>query len=390
VRLEVAHGNNVRVPETAEPLRLALLDSIPHWGGGQKWDVQTARALARRGHFVAIACAAGSALEQRAREAGLPLWTRRVGRFGWRVGAAFALARFLRRERIALVIANVGRDVRLGALACRLAGAKLLQRRGILRRVRATPWDRWLYGREVRRVIVDSEALRRHLAEHAPFLARRVVLLPNGIDTSRPPAGDGARLRAEFGIPAAAPLVGSVGRLAPMKGFEHLLRAWPLVREKHPAARLVIFGDGEARAALETEAAALGLGESLVLPGFRSDVDDLYAALDVFVLPSVKDETVSNAVLEAMAHAKPVVVTDYAGGVAEPVKTRGAGRVVPVADPRALGAALAELLADRDARERMGRAARETIEREHSLERSLAMLEALLREVRSERRGDGA
>jgi glycosyltransferase involved in cell wall biosynthesis len=83
-----------------------------------------------------------------------------------------------------------------------------------------------------------------------------------------------------------------------------------------------------------------------------------------------------------MAHGKPVVVTDYAGGIAEPVKARGAGRVVPVGDARALGATLAALLADPSARERMGRAARETIEAEHSLEGSLAKLEALLDEVR--------
>jgi len=57
VRGESAHGNNVGVPDTREPLRIALLDSIPQWGGGQNWDVQTARGLTGRGHFVAIACA---------------------------------------------------------------------------------------------------------------------------------------------------------------------------------------------------------------------------------------------------------------------------------------------------------------------------------------------
>jgi len=381
VRVAGAHGTNVRVPETPAPLRVALLDSIPQWGGGQKWDVQAARALTRRGHVVAIACARGSALEARARDAGLPVWTSAVGRFGWRFGSAFALARFLRRERIRLVIGNVGRDLRLGALACRLAGAALLQRRGILRPVRGGPWNRWLYGREVRRVIVDSEALRRHLLESAPFLGGRVVLLPNAIDTSLKSAGDGAKLRAELGIAPDAPLVGAVGRLAPMKGFEHLLRAWPRVLAQHRTARLVIFGDGELRGALEVEAARLGVAGSISLAGFRSDVENLYDALDVFVLPSVKDETVSNAVLEAMAQSKPVVVTDYAGGVAEPVKERGAGVVVPVGDEAALGAVLAELLGDRDARLRMGHAARETIEREHSLEGSMDQLEAILRSV---------
>jgi glycosyltransferase involved in cell wall biosynthesis len=375
----------VRVPETPERLRVALLDSIPVWGGGQKWMLTTAQALTRRGHFVAVACAAGSVLEDRALEVGLPVWAARVGRFGWRLGSSLSLARFLRRERIQCVIGNVGRDLRLGVFACRMSGAKLLQRRGILRPVPRDPWSRWLYGREVRRVIVDSEALRVHIVESAPYLGERVVLLPNAIDTSRALGGDGAKLRADLGIEPGAPLVGAVGRLAPMKGFDHLLRAWPLVIERHPSARLVVFGGGELQGVLGEEAARLGVASSVTLAGFRPDPENLYAALDVFVLPSVKDETVSNAVLEAMAHGKPVVVTDYAGGIAEPVQARGAGRVVPVADARALGATLAALLADPAARERMGRAARETIEQEHSLEVSLAQLEQLLRGVRAER-----
>ena len=381
MRAEGAHGNNVRVPETPERLRVVLLDSIPVWGGGQKWMLTTAQALTRRGHFVALACAAGSVLEQRTREAGLPLWTAAVGRFGWRLGSSLRLARFLRRERIECVIGNVGRDMRLGVVACALSGAKLLQRRGILRPVPKDPWSRWLYGTRVRLVIVDSEALRQHIVASAPYLEGRVVLLPNYIDTGKALGGDGAKLRKELGIAPDAPLVGAVGRLAPMKGFEHLLRAWPLVIEQQPAARLVVFGGGELQGVLADEAARLGVASSVTLAGFRPDPENLLEALDVFVLPSVKDETVSNAVLEAMAHGKPVVVTDYAGGIAEPVKARGAGRVVPVGDARALGATLAALLSDRAARERMGRAARETIEEEHSLERSMGMLEGLLRGV---------
>ena len=108
----------MRVPETPERLRVALLDSIPVWGGGQKWMLTTAQALTRRGHFAAVACAAGSVLEQRALEVGLPVWAAPVGRFGWRFGSSLSLARFLRRERIECVIGNVGRDLRLGVLAC--------------------------------------------------------------------------------------------------------------------------------------------------------------------------------------------------------------------------------------------------------------------------------
>jgi glycosyltransferase involved in cell wall biosynthesis len=367
-----------------ERLRVAVLDSIPAWGGGQKWDVEAALGLMRRGHFAAIACARGSALEARARSAGLAVWTAPVGRLGWRFGSALRLARFLRRERIGLVIANVGRDVRLGALAGALARAALVQRRGLLRPVRRGPWSRFLYGRLVRRVLVNSEALARLVLESAPTLAGRVVLLPNAVDAAPPAPGAGSRLRAELGIARDASLVASAGRLTPMKGYEYLLRAWPLVLEKQPEARLVLFGEGELRGALEAEAQRLGLSNSVVFAGFRRDVDALLDACDVFVLPSVRDESMSHALLEAMAAAKPVVASEIAaGGLA---REGGACRVVPAGDARALAAALAELLADREARERMGQAARAYALREHSVEAAVARLETILREVEAERR----
>jgi glycosyltransferase involved in cell wall biosynthesis len=385
VQFEGAYGNNRRVRANEERLRVALLDSIPLWGGGQKWDVQTAVSLTRRGHFVAIACAKGSALEARARAAGIPVWSAPLGRLGWPLGSSRSFVRFLRSEHIAVVIGNVGRDLRLGALACWLTGAALVQRRGLLRPVRSGPWNRWLYGRFVRRVIVNSEGLRRLVLKSAPFLGSRVVLLPNAIEIDAPQPEDGQRLRAELGIATDAALVGSAGRLTPMKGFEHLLAAWPLVRERHPAARLVIFGDGELCAALEQQIVRLGIADSASLVGFRDDVSALYEAVDLFVLPSVRDESMSHAVLEAMAQAKSVVMTDTAGAGTELGRARGACRVVPAGDPRALAVAIAELLGDRDARERMGRAARETVLREHSLATATERLEQILRDVGGER-----
>jgi len=382
VRFEGAYGNNRDVSAKDERLRVAVLDSIPTWGGGQKWDLEAALSLARRGHQVAIACARGSALEARARSAGLPVWSARVGRLGWGLGSAFALARFLRRERIELVIGNVGRDLRLGALACPLAGAALLQRRGLLRPVRRGPWNRWIYGRTVRRVIVNSETLRRLLLESAPYLAGRVALLPNAVAPSASPGAGGERLRAELGIEAGVPLVGAVGRLTPMKGFAHLLDAWRLVLEKQPGARLVLFGDGELRGALEAQTERLSLGASVTFAGFRDDVAALYDACDVCVLPSVRDESMSHALLEALAHARPVVASEIAA--AGLGRAREVCRVVPAGDAHALASALAELLGDRAARERLGQAGHALVLREHSPEAAADRLEAILREARSE------
>jgi glycosyltransferase involved in cell wall biosynthesis len=150
------------------------------------------------------------------------------------------------------------------------------------------------------------------------------------------------------------------------------------VLEKQPAARLAIFGDGSARRARE-QAAQLGVAASVSFAGFHDDVGAIYDALDVFVLCSLRDESMSHAVLEAMAHARPVVVSEAASGGLEAALERGACRRVPSGDAHALAAVIAELLGDREERERMGRAARELALRDHSLERMTDRLEDLAR-----------
>ena len=140
-------------------LRLVLLDSIRPWGGGEKWVLETARTLAGRGHAVHVAAARGSELAERAREAGLSVHE---------LGGVLGLARLLRQERTEVLVANVGRDVRRGALACLLArvGTRLVQRRGIARPLKRDPLNRWLYGgSRVARVVANCGAIREALLE---------------------------------------------------------------------------------------------------------------------------------------------------------------------------------------------------------------------------------
>ena len=186
-----------------------------------------------------------------------------MGRLGWRFGSALSLARFLRSERIAArdrqrrprsaprrsgLLAR-GRRAAAAARPAAAVAARTLEPLA-LRALRA-PRDRELGG-----------AATARARERALPRAERVVLLPNAIEAEQPARPMTAqRLRAELGIASDAALVGAVGRLTPMKGFEHLLAAWPLVLERHPTARLVIFGDGELRAALEQQTARLGIAD---------------------------------------------------------------------------------------------------------------------------------
>ena len=115
-------------------------------------------------------------------------------------------------------------------------------------------------------------------------------------------------------------MVGAAGRLDPVKDLETLIAAAALLSESQPRLRVVIVGEGDARAALEQQIRARGLSEIVTLAGYRHDVRDLLPAFDVYANTSAH-EGVSLTILEAMAAAMPVVATRV-GGTPEVVDRR--------------------------------------------------------------------
>jgi glycosyltransferase involved in cell wall biosynthesis len=149
--------------------------------------------------------------------------------------------------------------------------------------------------------------------------------------------------------------------LTPKKGHEHLLRALALVRERGIACSLVLAGDGAERERLEHLRDELGLAGQVQFLGAVSNVADVLAAVDVFVLPSVI-EGLPLALLEAMLAGKAVIATSV-GGVPEVVRAGVNGLLVPPASPRELADAVAALSESPEQRALLGAAARDTIER---------------------------
>ena len=168
------------------------------------------------------------------------------------------------------------------------------------------------------RVLVPSEMTRRHLLAHG--VRAPITVLPTGIPA--PPAGPappGGGPPA-LGHPAGRPMLLYVGRLAPEKNLEMLLRAFAQILRACPDAWLVLAGSGMGEAATRQAARRLGISDRTVFTGFleRAQLDPLYAAADVFLFPS-KTETQGLAVGEAMACGTPCVVVN-AGGAPESVR----------------------------------------------------------------------
>ncbi len=186
----------------------------------------------------------------------------------------------------------------------------------------------------------------------------QALWIPNGIPMDRFHPSEPAEPRAAqqaLGLPADALVVGNVGRLRQEKGHRILLQAAAQVCAARPETRFVIIGDGELQTALHRQAAELGLGEAVQFTGARTDVEYLYHAMDLFVLPSLW-EGLSTAILESMASGIPVVATDLPG-TRELIAPGRTGWLVRPNDPADLARGILEALANPSQRAGMAAAA---------------------------------
>ena len=216
----------------------------------------------------------------------------------------------------------------------------------VLGRLHGERFHRALH-RSLSACIVTSQRARDEIAGLG-LAPARIHLIPNGLDTEVfcPPTAEArANARAMWRL-GDSPLVVTVCQLRPEKNLPGLLEAWAGVRRSQPPARLAIVGDGTEMAGLKAQAERLGLGDSLLLPGNSPEPQAWYRAADIFVLSS-SFEGLSNSLMEALCCGLAIVSTRVSGSE-DIVEAADVGILVPVDDSAALGAALAELLADPD------------------------------------------
>ncbi len=217
---------------------------------------------------------------------------------------------------------------------------------------------------------------------------RPIHVIPTGVDLDFFSAGRGKEFRRRKNIPADAPVVGHVGRLAAEKNLPYLAEAVARFVEKNADSRFLVVGEGPSEKNIR-DAFEDGLEDRLVMAGRLSgqELSDAYAAMDLFAFSS-KSETQGMVVAEAMAAAKPVVALD-APGVREMIEDGKNGRLLPVdASVASFSEALAQILEDSGLLEAMSDGARQTAEsvsRENCTRKVVTLYESVRKEER--RRG---
>jgi sugar transferase (PEP-CTERM/EpsH1 system associated) len=267
-----------------------------------------------------------------------------------------------------------------GFVAAKLAGVKVIVHSEHGRSFPETPLRRRvqkLFSAYTDQIFALTNDLRKDLIEHISIPSSKIEVIPNGVDLGRFQSGDRHVIRRQLGIGDKI-VIGSVGRLVPIKNYALLIRSMSRLREQFDLAA-VFIGDGPERARLEALAHELGLKNQVYFLGHQKKVYELLAGLDIFVLPSF-NEGMSNTLIEALAAGVSCVASDV-GGNPEIIRDRLDGLLCRSGDVDSLTACLAALCEDKDLRERLAVTGRERVKSMFGLDRMIERYEQLYRRV---------
>jgi glycosyltransferase involved in cell wall biosynthesis len=277
------------------------------------------------------------------------------------------LFNYFRRERPAIVATHTAKAGTLGRLAAALAGVPVIVHTfhghvldGYFGRLSTSLF--LLVERFLGRLTTQFIAISPEIAADLDRLAigrGKTTVVRLGLDLDHLASHQGGRLRGDLGVPAGAPLVGIVGRLVPIKAHDLFLASAATIAATHPGVHFAIVGDGELRDQLRDEVAATGLSERVHFAGWREDLPEVYADLDIVVCCS-RNEGTPVSVIEACAAGRPVIGTTV-GGMRDIIADGVNGLLIPAGDARALSAAILDLIADPHRRASMGASGRRMV-----------------------------
>jgi len=341
-------------------MNILILNAGKGWGGIESHSITLSLALLKRGHRTIIACSEGGHVHRNAAESGLPVNNIKVLN-ACDLISIMKIARLASKEKIDIILANLGKEYWPGAVAAKFLGKKIVFIRHQRDPIRKT--TRWLINNNTHMVVAVSSAVKDALLASG-ISGKKIRVIHNAISLARfdPSRIDKKVVRRELGMAEDDVLIGTVGKLHKGKGVYELLRAVGTIVEEGGPVKLLFVGDGPERDGLEREAARLMMRDKVFFTGIRPDAERMYAAMDIFALPSY-NEGMPTVLVEAMAMKIPVIATPV-GGVPEIVRNGENGLLIPVGDESALHEAILRYLTEKDFAARLADNGRATVELE--------------------------
>jgi glycosyltransferase involved in cell wall biosynthesis len=371
----------------AGPIHVVFSIDTMSVGGTEMNAVRTAERLDRARFRLSVVTLRGEGpLAERYERIGVPVFRFPIySLYSPRtVRQAFALAKFLKRERVSIVHCHDQYSNFFSTLSARLAGvpAVIASKRWLHSPLRYRIANGIGY-RAATKVLANSAFVARSLTTTDRLSEKHVTVLPNFVDEAAfmpPSPAQRATWKRELGLADDdGPIVGIVASLTPIKDHATLIRATQALVARWPRLRLVLVGAGPLRGELEALAHELGIGSVVRFAGLRPETPSFHHLFDVSVLCSTS-EGFPNSIVEAMAAGRAVVATRV-GGVPDAVTDNLTGLLVPPADPGALSGAIDALLSDPAKAQALGRAATQRAREEYDARVVIARLEQLYESV---------
>lgn len=356
-------------------VRVCMLIPKLKIGGAEMQVLYLANTLDRSRFSVSVCCLipGDDEMEREAKRHVESLYC--VG-FRWRflLSAFVRLVRYLKRQKFDILHCHLPLADSIGRIAGRFARIPVLitteHGKHLWKNAFHLMLDRLLNGVTDARICVSRDIMEIR-ARREKTHWQKLKYIPNAVDPSRfEGSGRGrAAVMAEFGWSPADPFVVSVGRLVSAKNYPLLVEAIARLRKSVPNVRCLIVGEGDRRKEIAGRIDSLDVGEQVTLAGARTDIPDLLAAADVFVLSSIR-EGLPVSLLEAMASGKAIAATAV-GGMTDAITDGENGLLVPAHEPQALVSAIGKLIGSIELRKRLGGAALQTVEERFSIHQTV-------------------
>jgi len=363
----------------AKPLRILHIDSEKSWRGGQQQVFSLMQGLRERGHEQALVTPLQSHLGVRAREAGF-----RVDEYelaGWYDPRVFG---FFKQVFAGfppdIVHAHSGNAHSIAHMTCRKTHPIVVTRR-VDFAVKKNALSLWRYRSPGTRYVAISRAVKQVLV-NAGVPEDRITIVHSGVDPSRASGGVGTALRPTFLGDREGPVVGYVGAIVDHKNPLLLAEAARIIDRDLPGLRVIYVGSGPIQETPEWAEKVRSTPSLFHEAGWRADVAEVFASLDIFVMPSV-EEGLCTSLLDAQAAGVPCIIT-AAGGMVEIVQDGVNGLVVPSRDANALGRAILRLAGDETLRASFRAAGPEVVREKFTLDAMVAGNEAHYMKIRAD------